>query len=168
MNLAQTNTTTMPIWFWIIVFLLTALGIALGIWSFMSGFKSISKPKSNHQIDEILLTKKYSWTEVEQLPESTGLYIMFIGQKYNDKEFFIPIFIEKATNIKAEVLTLKKLIIEGKEKTLGAEITSYLMQKQLTAADINFYFIDVPKESLDEGLQKYLEATNAAKRGFKK
>ncbi|AUF83829.1 hypothetical protein CXP39_03495 [Mesoplasma syrphidae] len=167
MILATNNTTAMPWWFWVIITILAIIGIVLGIWSFLSGFKSSNKINTNNAIEVILATKKYSWKQTDELPETSGLYIMFIGKRYDDKEFFIPIFIDKAQSIKAEVLKIKEQIYSNNKNSIGAEVTTYLLQKGLTATDINFYIVNVSENEIDKTLNEYLDLTKANKRGFK-
>jgi hypothetical protein len=93
---------------------------------------------------------------------------MYIGQKYNNEDFFIPIYIGKTANIRLDVSKLKQMIFDNEPNTIGSEVTSYLLQKELVANDINFYFVKAEEPVATELFNNFVEKTSSNKRGFKK
>ncbi|WP_026389354.1 hypothetical protein [[Acholeplasma] multilocale] len=164
----------LPVWAWVLIGMFAIVGIFVSVWGFAGGFKIWSKDKQKNtktDINKLLKKSSYKFSDLDALPAEKiyATYAIFFGKSFNDKDFFIPMYISETSDFSTEIRLHAKKMVEKNPVGIYSQMIEYMKIKEMTAEDIKFVLIQEREEkSHFESASHWISKYNLDKRGFNK
>lgn len=164
-----TTDTQLPTWAWILIGVLAVVGIVVGFWGFISGFKlfSHSMVKKEQTIDPLSGSKIIKTKDLEKLKNTIGVVGFYIDNKTED--FFKPVFVDTTEDISNWLNEIKNEIAMN-ETSLSKQVNEWLNEKEYKVDKINFVYISIT-QTIDIAIkqkEELLTQLNLSKRMFER
>lgn len=160
-NMNLDSGQSFPSWVIGILVVIFLIGLVIGCWGFLSGFKLKKKDNINSSTivwNELFKNKK-AIKIGQKFETNKGIFALTFA-KVDKKDFFLPVYIFKTNNFEKDASKLILEIVENKFET----INGYMRENNKTINEI--FFVLLENEPKEENKNHWIHLTNSKNRGF--
>ncbi|ATZ17883.1 hypothetical protein [Mesoplasma melaleucae] len=150
-----------PSWAIAILIILFIVGLIIGCWGFLSGFKLKRKDNttSSFVVWNKLFKDKKAVKAGQKFETNKGVFALTFAN-VDKKDFFLPIYIFKSEDFEKDSNEIILKIVEGKFEI----INEYMSENSKTINDM--FFVLLENDPTDDKKEEWIKLINSKSRGF--